>query len=128
MSLPSIQLLKMQYLSFTGFSLAHIFQEIPIHFQHRDWRKRVETSTQSDPGGHYPPGAYPETTGVPQNHSMQRRRRVQRAAPNSQRNRRACRIVPSTEPKEVYHLHAFVLVFPSGFNTPKKLGLPLAGK
>jgi hypothetical protein len=39
-----------------------------------------------------------------------------------------CRIVPSTEPKEVYHLHAFALVFPSGFNTPKKLGLPLSGR
>jgi Protein of unknown function (DUF3445) len=35
--------------------------------------------------------------------------------------------VPTTEPTEAYHLHAFAVLFPSGFNTPGKLGLPLAG-
>ena len=35
--------------------------------------------------------------------------------------------LPTTERKEVYHLHAFVLTFPSGFTTRQKLGMPLAG-
>ena len=37
------------------------------------------------------------------------------------------RIEPSPHLKTPYYLHAFVVTFPSGFNTPKKLGLPLAG-
>jgi hypothetical protein len=37
------------------------------------------------------------------------------------------RAVPTTEPKEVFHLHAFVLAFPSGFTPAQKMGLPLAG-
>jgi hypothetical protein len=34
---------------------------------------------------------------------------------------------PTQDSTTPYHLHAYVLTFPSGFNTPKKLGLPLAG-
>jgi hypothetical protein len=37
------------------------------------------------------------------------------------------RAYPTPDPPSPYHLHAYVLTFPSGFNTPKKLGLPLAG-
>jgi hypothetical protein len=33
---------------------------------------------------------------------------------------------PTATPKESYHLHAFVLTFPSGFSTRKKLGMGLA--
>jgi len=35
--------------------------------------------------------------------------------------------IPTQTPTSPYYLHAFVLTFPSGFNTPQKLGLPLAG-
>jgi hypothetical protein len=48
--------------------------------------------------------------------------------PSSNPEANPFRTEPTTEPEQVYHLHAFVLVFPSGFNTPGKLGLPLAGK
>jgi hypothetical protein len=34
--------------------------------------------------------------------------------------------LPSPNPPCSYHLHAYLLCFPSGFNTPKKFGLPLA--
>jgi len=37
------------------------------------------------------------------------------------------RIDPTDCPKTPYHLHAFILAFPSGFTTSQKLGLPLAG-
>jgi hypothetical protein len=37
------------------------------------------------------------------------------------------RATPTTEPTQIYYLHAFALAFPSGFNTARKLGLPLAG-
>lgn len=36
------------------------------------------------------------------------------------------RIMPTDTPLTPYYLHAFVLCFPSGFNTPKKLGMKLA--
>lgn len=36
------------------------------------------------------------------------------------------RATPTPTPHHPYHLHAYVLCFPSGFNTPSKLGLPLA--
>lgn len=37
------------------------------------------------------------------------------------------RIQPTDCPKVPYHLHAFVVAFPSGFTTTQKLGLSLAG-
>jgi hypothetical protein len=37
------------------------------------------------------------------------------------------RIEPSDCPMTPYHLHAFVVVFPSGFTTTQKMGLSLAG-
>jgi hypothetical protein len=36
------------------------------------------------------------------------------------------RAEPEATVKEPYHLHAFILTFPSGFDPSKKLGLPLA--
>jgi Protein of unknown function (DUF3445) len=36
------------------------------------------------------------------------------------------RITPTLDPEQPYHLHAFALCFPSGFNTLQKAGLPLA--
>lgn len=33
---------------------------------------------------------------------------------------------PTQTPTTPYHLHAYILAFPSGFNTPQKFGLPLA--
>jgi hypothetical protein len=38
------------------------------------------------------------------------------------------RAEPTMDPKEVFHLHAFILAFPSGFTPARKLGLPLAGE
>jgi hypothetical protein len=37
------------------------------------------------------------------------------------------RVFPTPDPPFPYHLHAYILTFPSGFNTAKKFGLPLAG-
>lgn len=36
------------------------------------------------------------------------------------------KILPTQTPGEAYHLHAFTLCYPSGFDTVQKLGLPLA--
>ncbi|KAE9972634.1 hypothetical protein EG328_004892 [Venturia inaequalis] len=36
------------------------------------------------------------------------------------------KILPTQTPREPYHLHAFTLCYPSGFDTVQKLGLPLA--
>lgn len=36
------------------------------------------------------------------------------------------KILPTQTPEEPYHLHAFTLCYPSGFDTVQKLGLPLA--
>ncbi|TID25385.1 hypothetical protein E6O75_ATG04590 [Venturia nashicola] len=36
------------------------------------------------------------------------------------------KILPTQSPQEPYHLHAFTLCYPSGFDTVQKLGLPLA--
>jgi hypothetical protein len=38
------------------------------------------------------------------------------------------RAYATPDPEYPYHLHAYLLAFPSGFDTSKKMGLPLAGK
>jgi hypothetical protein len=48
--------------------------------------------------------------------------------PQADPNAKPIRAEPTPEPKNVYHLHAFIVAFPSGFTTAKKLGLPLAGE
>jgi hypothetical protein len=46
--------------------------------------------------------------------------------PESDPNARPSRVMPTATPTERYHLHAFILAFPSGFVTRRKLSLSLA--
>jgi hypothetical protein len=46
--------------------------------------------------------------------------------PTSDPNGKPFRVLPTPDQPCPYHLHAYVLCFPSGFNTPKKFGLSLA--
>jgi Protein of unknown function (DUF3445) len=48
--------------------------------------------------------------------------------PTSDPHRASFRAEPTDSPREVYHLHAFILAFPSDFTPAQKLGLPLACK
>jgi hypothetical protein len=48
--------------------------------------------------------------------------------PTPDPNAAPMRVYPTPDPEFPHHLHAYMLAFPSGFNTSKKLGLPLAGK
>jgi hypothetical protein len=48
--------------------------------------------------------------------------------PISDPNAKPLCALPAQTPTCPYYLHAFILTFPSGFNTPQKLGLPLAGE
>ena len=46
--------------------------------------------------------------------------------PTSDPRAASFRAEPTNSPRDVYHLHAFMLAFPSGFTPAQKLGLPLA--
>jgi hypothetical protein len=47
--------------------------------------------------------------------------------PTPDPNATLIRVNPTPDPPCPYYLHAYILTFPSGFNTSKKFGLPLAG-
>jgi hypothetical protein len=47
--------------------------------------------------------------------------------PTPNANAAPIRAYPTPDPEFPYHLHAYFLAFPSGFDTSQKLGLPLAG-
>lgn len=48
--------------------------------------------------------------------------------PTSDPQAASFRVEPTDSPQEVYHLHSFILAFPSGFTPAQNLGLPLARK
>ena len=48
--------------------------------------------------------------------------------PTSDPQAASFQVEPTDSPEEVYHLHSFILTFPSGFTPAQNLGLPLGRK